>query len=81
MIKVKIKRLAQLLPKSSQQIKAGVYEITDYPQNVWDYQKELNNYQELELDTTIEESSKSNFTLISRVEDQIKTKPKTRRKS
>jgi hypothetical protein len=45
----RIKRLAELLPKSPARITAGDYQKSDYDQEVWDYQTKLKNLQIVEV--------------------------------
>jgi allophanate hydrolase subunit 1 len=48
----RIKRLAELLPKSPARITAGDYQKSDYDQEVWDYQTKLKNLQIVEIQVT-----------------------------
>jgi hypothetical protein len=76
----RIKRLAELLPKSQVRITAGDYQKSDYDQEVWDYQTKLKNLQIVEVEVASAANLQINF------EKQPKQKPeqqtyKSRRKT
>jgi hypothetical protein len=52
----RIKRLAELLPKSPVRITAGDYQKSDYDQEVWDYQTKLKNLQIVEVEAKEEQT-------------------------
>jgi hypothetical protein len=57
----RIKRLAELLPKSPVRITAGDYQKSDYDQEVWDYQTKLKNLQIVDVGVASAANLQINF--------------------
>jgi hypothetical protein len=77
----RIKRLAELLPKSPVRITAGDYQKSDYDQEVWDYQTKLKNLQIVEVEVASAANLQINFEKTEQEQQTYKSRRKTKLKT